>query len=213
MLNIKYDYLPINPCSRSGQPIDSVKALVVHYLGNPGQSAAGCRAYWEGLSAARPGDSAKSASAHYIVDLDGKVLATVPETEKAFHVGSTIPDPASGKIYTEASRVLFGVYAADPVGHSPNRVTIGIELCHIDDAGQFTPATRQAAVELLAVLCWRYNLDPLVQIMTHQQVVGWKLCPLWFVHHPEDFARFQQEILHQVLQNKSQGGNARQSIP
>jgi N-acetylmuramoyl-L-alanine amidase len=184
--------LPINQYSRPGRPLVEVRAVVVHYLGKPGQRAADARAYWATLG--QTAHPEISASAHYIVDLDGTVLRTVPESEKAYHVGSSQPDPASGRIYTDLARDLFGEYAEDPVNSSPNRVTLGVELCHLDEEGHFAPATRAAAIDLVASLCARYRLDPRRQVLRHFDVVGWKHCPRLMVDHPEALDRFRDDV-------------------
>lgn len=77
--------------------------------------------------------------------------------------------------------------------NSANSYSISIENCHPHRDGKFTTATRQSLKELCADICKRYNLDPLKDIIRHYDVTG-KLCPYYWVTHPEDFQRFKQEV-------------------
>jgi N-acetylmuramoyl-L-alanine amidase len=96
----------------------------------------------------------------------------VLDHEAAWHCGSTLTDPASGRRYTDWARQKFGYYASDPVKISPNYCTVGIELC-IDAGGNFTLDTLKAAIELVAKLLEENNLIA-DDIGTHKKVVGWK---------------------------------------
>ncbi len=55
-------------------PVKQVNAIVVHYVGNPGTSAAANRSYFEGLAVS--GET--YASANFVVGLDGEILQCVP---------------------------------------------------------------------------------------------------------------------------------------
>ena len=74
-----------------------------------------------------------------------------------------------------------------------NAYSISIENCHPKDDGKFTEKTYASLVELCADLCKRYGLDPMKDIIRHYDVTG-KLCPLYWVNHPQDFAAFKQEV-------------------
>jgi N-acetylmuramoyl-L-alanine amidase len=185
-MKIVDDLLTTNQFSRSGRPLVKVMALVVHYLGAPGQSAHIARDYWEGLKSQDAMDAKPdiSASAHYIVDLDGTIYRTIPETEKAYHCGA--------KAYTETARAFFGSYCTDP-NSSPNRVTIGIEITHPESDGKPNSITLSAARVLLQDLCRRYGLDPGSQIFRHYDITG-KDCPRWFVAHPDEWRAFIESV-------------------
>jgi N-acetylmuramoyl-L-alanine amidase len=178
--------LTINQFSRRGQALDRVMGIVVHYLGAAGQTALQARNYWDGLKSQNAMDAKPdiSASAHYIVDLDGLILRTIPENEKAYHCGA--------KVYTQAAQDFFGDYCRNP-NSSPNRVTIGIELTHPQDDGKPTPTTIDVARELVRDLCRRYGLDPRKQVFRHYDITG-KDCPRWFVANPEDWNAFLVSI-------------------
>lgn len=172
--------------SRPGKPLAFVKAIVVHYLGNPGQSAMGARNYWEGLKTQDAADANPdiSASAHFVVDLDGEVLRTIPESEKAYHCGAAK--------YTPEAQAYFGHYCKDPA-YSPNRCTIGVELCHPKADGRPTDETRASAVALVAELCKRYNLNPMLDVWRHHDVTG-KDCPRYYVTEPAEWAAFLRDV-------------------
>jgi len=164
-----------------------VKAIVVHYPANPNQSAKGVIKYWND-------ETNPVGSAHYVIDLDGIIYQSMPEEEKAYHVGSSQIDPDSGKIYTNYAREVFGEFASNPDTMSPNRCSIGIEMCNIDNEGKHNQETLDAAIELIASLCIKYKLDPAKQVMRHWDVVGWKKCPLWFVNNTNDWISFRTAI-------------------
>ncbi|MGO8696011.1 MAG: N-acetylmuramoyl-L-alanine amidase family protein [Rectinemataceae bacterium] len=186
-MNLVQAFLPIGP-ARPGVPLDTVLAIVLHWPDAPGQTAEETHDYWAG------GDNKEGASAHCAISENGAIIQCVPWREKAFHVGSSLPDPASGKIYTDLARNLFGAFAEDPASSSPNHCTIGIEMETVDDLGTYTPATIEAALELCVELCGQFHLDPATRIIRHVDVVGWKRCPAWYIDHPEDLDNFRAAV-------------------
>jgi N-acetylmuramoyl-L-alanine amidase len=190
-MRIIEDLLTINNFSRRGLPLDEVKAIVFHYVGKAGQWAREVRNYFDGLRSQDAMDAKPdiSASAHYIVDLDGLIYRAVPEQERAYHCGALS--------YPPNAQAFFGRYCTDP-RLSPNRVTIGIELTHPGQDGKPNDLTIEAAQELGRDLCMRYRLDPKRQVLRHYDVTGPKangvLCPLWFVKNPDEWQRFIDSI-------------------
>jgi len=176
-----------NKVPRPQTKLDHIWAIVVHYPAVPKQAASTVRNYWNN-------EKNPVGSAHYIVDLNGTILQTIPDNEKAYHVGSSTIDPLSKKVYTDKAREIFGQYASNPETMSPNRCSIGIEMCIIDGKGHYSDETYNASVELIATLCKKYDLDPLTKVITHHDVVGWKDCPLYFVNNPDEFEIFKQKI-------------------
>lgn len=73
-----------------------------------------------------------------------------------------------------------------------NRDTISIEVCHPDETGQFTQASYDTLVRLTAWLCDDLGLDR-GDVIRHYDVTG-KLCPLYFVEHPEAWEQFLQDV-------------------
>ena len=78
---VERDYLPVNPYSRPGDPLEKINGVVIHYVGNPGTTAHANRNYFESLSS---GLENTYASSHFIVGLDGEVIQCVPLTEIAY---------------------------------------------------------------------------------------------------------------------------------
>jgi N-acetylmuramoyl-L-alanine amidase len=174
-MNIQRDLLTVNPFSRPGRKLDSVKALVVHWVANAGSTAKQNRDYFESLKGQTLNDaSARFASAHFIAGIYGEAIQCIPSEEMAYHAGA--------KTYTPEALSRFG--------HYPNNCTIGIELCHPKPDGQFSAETLKTAAELCALLCIQFGLDPQKDIWTHFGITA-KYCPKWFVDHPEDFERFK----------------------
>lgn len=179
--------LTINEFSRPGKKLAEVLGVVLHWTANPKVSAENNRLYFESRKNGRYGHG----SAHYIIGLKGEVVRCIPENEVAYHVGSSQEDPASGKVYTDLARKSFGKYAT--IINSPNNCTIGIELCPINNSGDFAPETYRAAVELTREICKKYNLKK-EQIFTHHDIVGWKDCPRFWVRNPIFFENFKKEV-------------------
>lgn len=132
-------------------------------------------------------------SAHYIIDLDGTIYHAIPDKEVAYHCGSSQCDPTSGRIYTDWARAGLGRFVENPNINSPNNCTIGIELCTIDAAGNFSPETLVSAAELAAKLLKENGLT-IDAIGTHPLVVGWKDCPRLWTKYPEQFNAFKQAV-------------------
>ena len=74
-----------------------------------------------------------------------------------------------------------------------NRDTISIEVCHPDETGAFSPAAYQQVVELTAWLCRTFGLDPETDVIRHYDVTE-KLCPLYYVEHPEAWDAFRADV-------------------
>jgi N-acetylmuramoyl-L-alanine amidase len=174
-MDIQRNLLTVNPLSRPGRKLAGVKAIVIHWTGNAGSTAKQNRDYFESLrNQSLNNASARYASAHFIAGLSGEAVQCIPTAEMAYHVGA--------KAYTPE--------ALGRLGHYPNDCTIGIELCHREADGRFGAETLLTAKELCALLCARFDLDPLRDIWTHYGVTK-KICPRRFVDHPEEFETFK----------------------
>ena len=173
--------IPINEYSRPGKKLDSVKAIVIHW---PDAAAWSAEKLYNYFATGAPAEK-RYASTQFIVGLNGEVVQVMPEDERAYHCGS--------KTYTEKSKELFGEYATNPK-LSPNACTIGIEVCHFNNAGDMTHATTRSLADFVAGLCKKYNLDPLVNVLRHYDVVGWKKCPRYWCNNPDDWSLFLDTI-------------------
>ena len=190
-MQIIHDFLTINEYSRPGRKIKEVLGVVLHWTANPAANAQQNRDYFESLKTG----SAGYASAHYIIDQNGLIVAAVPEYEIAYHCGTSQPDPKSGEIYTDEARARYGRYAS--ASNSPNNCTLGVELCPVDAAGNFSDATINSAIELCADICRRYGLDA-ADLTTHHDVVGWKDCPKLWTEKPALFEAFKWSVAEKI---------------
>ena len=77
---VTVELLPVNPYSRPGIPLEQVNGIVIHYVGNPGTTAAQNHSYFENL--AQTGET--YASSHFLVGLEGEVTQNVPLDEIAY---------------------------------------------------------------------------------------------------------------------------------
>lgn len=187
-MNIAEKLIRTNPYSRPGRPMREKRAVILHWVGVGGQRALSVRDFFDSAEKQK-----RYASAHYCIDLDGTVYRFIPDTEVAYHCGSSQPDPASGKIYTDWARTVFGPFVADPAKDSPNNASLGIEMCVLDNEGAFDPRTVEAAAELTAALCRSYRIPP-EHVGTHHMVVGWKDCPRLWTRRPELFEEFREKV-------------------
>lgn len=74
-----------------------------------------------------------------------------------------------------------------------NGDTIAVEVCHPDETGEFSAVTYNRCVELTAWLCRTFRLDPEEDVIRHYDVTG-KLCPLYYVEHPEAWDAFRADV-------------------
>lgn len=181
--------ITINTFSRPGRKLVDIKAIVIHWPDAKCKSAQWVHDYFDtGVAKEK-----RYGSAHYVIGLKGEIVQCIPEDEIAYHAGSVRPDPASGKQYTNLAREILGEYAGNPV-LSPNQVTIGIEVCHIDDNGTMNKCTVDSLVKFVAELCAKYGLDPAKQVLRHYDVVGWKNCPKYWVDHDDSWNDFLKQV-------------------
>lgn len=127
--------------SRPGTSLERVRFIVSHDTGNPGSTARQNRAYFN--------RHVVKASAHTFVD-DGEILEIIPLTEKAYHV----------RYEVTADNRKFGANAND--------AAIGVELCY--GSGIDFEAAYERYVWYHAYLCRRFSLNPLKDIVGHDQL-------------------------------------------
>ena len=158
--DVQRDLLPVNEWSRPGTPLEEIRGVVIHYVGNPNTTAQANRNYFASLAS---GEEGVYASSHFIVGLEGEVIQCVPLTEIAY------------------------------ASNERNADTISIEVCHPDETGEFSDVTYWRTVELTAWLCQTFGLDPEQDVIRHYDVTG-KLCPLYYVEHPEAWEDFLVDV-------------------
>ncbi len=104
------------------------------------------------------------ASCHYIIGPNGEIIQLIPEEEISWCTNQA------------------------------NSYTISIEACHPDATGKFTDATYQSYVALAADICKRWGLDPQAGgLIRHYDVTG-KVCPKWWVDHPDAWEQFKADV-------------------
>jgi N-acetylmuramoyl-L-alanine amidase len=176
--------------NRPGYKIRELRALVIHWVEKANQHPLDTRLYWE------RGDV--YGSAHYVIGTDGAGIQTLPEDEVGYHVGSTRIDPASGRIYTDKARALFGENVCDTAMN--NYYSIGIELEHLNMVpGDFSEATLETAAELCAGILKRHNKTTDI-LTTHHEIVGWKDCPRLWTNNPSLFEAFKLRVKIKLLE-------------
>jgi N-acetylmuramoyl-L-alanine amidase len=187
-MNIVKDYL--TPNLFTGYKRDKTLAIALHWPdGIIKQTAKGIRNYFDSLPAIK-----RYASTQFAIGWKGEIIQMMDIDKRAYHLESKKVDPVSGKLYTDYARSAFGIYATNPV-YSPSYCTIGIEMCHEFPDGRFSRDTLQSVQDLCVYLFKMYpNLDPEKDLTTHEAVVGWKWCPLWFHSHPEDLDDFKHGV-------------------
>jgi N-acetylmuramoyl-L-alanine amidase len=188
-MKIYKKYLTPNEWSRPQSKIKEFRAIVIHWTANP---AANAEQNWLYFEAKKTG-TCSYGSAHYIIGQKGDIIQCLPDSEVAYHCGSSQEDPKSGQIYTDYARNKFGRYAVNYKTTSPNFCTLGVELCPIDNDGHFSERTIAAAVDLCVYLCRKHHLTA-DDITTHHDVVGWKDCPRLWTNHPELLDAFRESV-------------------
>ena len=73
-----------------------------------------------------------------------------------------------------------------------NGDTVSIEVCHPDATGQFNQKTYDSLVKLTAWLCDYCDIGR-DHVIRHYDITG-KLCPLYFVEHPDAWEQFLVDV-------------------
>lgn len=121
-----------------------------------------------------PDEKGNKVSSHFIIGLDGTIVCCVPENEIAY-----------------ASNVR-------------NVDTISIECCHPDKTGQFSQATYQSLVHLVAYLSDKYELEQ-SEIIRHYDVTG-KKCPKYMVDYPKAWISFKKAVVAYLKKSSGLSG-------
>ncbi len=138
-----------NPCYKQGRKI-TVKGLMLHSVGCAQPSASVFIKNWNRADYDR-------ACVHGFIDgNDGTVYQTLPWDHRGWHAGGA------------ANNTHIGVEMCEP---ACIKYTGGANFTCSDPATAKTVATRtyNSAVELFAMLCEKYNLDPTKDIISHAE--------------------------------------------
>lgn len=144
-----------NPCYKAGKKI-TVKGLMLHSTGCPQPSARTFLSSWNK-------ESYKNACVHAFIDgNDGTVYQSLPWDHRGWHCGTG----ANGS----GNNTHIGVEMCEP---SSIMYTGGSSFSCIDanEAKKVVKRTYEAAVELFAMLCKKYDLDPVADgvIISHKE--------------------------------------------
>ena len=88
-----------------------------------------------------------------------------------------------------------------------NADTVAVEVCHPDESGEFSPVTYDRAVELTAWLCRTFRLDPETEVTRHYDATE-KLCPLYYVEHPEAWDQFRADVAEEMAAQRQAEKNS-----
>ncbi|OUQ25414.1 N-acetylmuramoyl-L-alanine amidase [Flavonifractor sp. An135] len=150
-MEITEHILTNNDCYKAGKTIVP-KGIMVHSTGVAQPDVEVMLRAWD-----RPG---VEACAHAFVHADG-VTETLPWNWKGWHAGK----PAAGKVSANNTHISFEIL--EPAGHTYQGGTmIGYDARK--NAAYFAAVYRNA-VELCALLCQRYKLNPMTDIVDHSE--------------------------------------------
>lgn len=150
-----------------------VKAIAIHYGEGPGQDAYQIKDTFqkglnEDLTSIQQGHP--FVGSHFIVD-ETQILATAPKMSYIFfHVGDKKYNKANPNYLNQNSALFVR-------GHGANYYAIGIEHCHPDISGRFTPAVLKNSHKLVRWLLSVYGEKTM--IARHYDFTG-KACPLYY---------------------------------
>ena len=150
-MNLIQSFLTNNPCYTCGRTI-TVKGLMLHSVGCPQPSAAVFVRNWNRADF-------DDACVHGFIDANtGDIYQTLPWNRRGWHCGDA------------ANNTHIGVEMCEP---ACIKYTQGATFTCSDPATAKAAATRtyKAAVELFAMLCKQFNLDPLADgvILSHKE--------------------------------------------
>lgn len=138
-----------NPCYTAGRKI-TVKGLMLHSVGTPQPSANVFINMWNR-------STYSSACVHGFIDANtGVIYQTLPWNHRGWHGGGS------------SNNTHIGVEMCEP---NTIKYTTGANFVDLDPAKTKAAVLRtyNSAVELFAMLCKEYHLDPLKDIVSHKE--------------------------------------------
>ena len=157
-MKIIQSILKNNPCYKAGVKI-TVKGLMLHSVGCPQPSASVFVKNWNKETYTR-------ACVHAFIDANsGDVYQTLPWNYRGWHCGYG----SKGKKYS-AKETHIGVEMCEPPCIKYTKCA-SFTCSDVAKARQYAKRTYESAVELFAMLCEKYNLDPLKKgvIISHKE--------------------------------------------
>lgn len=172
-----------SPTKQVPMPELDVQLLTVNEYSRPGISTDGVKGVVVHYTA-NPGSTAQNnrdyfeslkdtkdnqVSSNFIIGMEGEIIQCIPTSEIAY------------------------------ASNSRNNDTVSIECCHPDESGEFTEATYDSLVELVAFLCGKFNLTT-DDVIRHYDVTG-KECPKYFVDHEDKWQEFKEDVAKYIQEN------------
>lgn len=150
-MKIVQSLLTLNPCYTAGRKI-TVKGLMLHSVGCPQPSASVFIKNWNK-------STYNNACVHGFIDADdGTVYQTLPWNHRGWHGGGTSNNTHIGVEMCEPACIKYVDGATFICSDKPKAIAA-------------VERTYKAAVELFAMLCEKYSLDPLAPgvILSHKE--------------------------------------------
>ena len=150
-MEVTQHFLTRSACYQAGRTIVP-KGIMVHSTGVAQPDPAAFLKLWDSPEA--------DACVHAIVH-QGGVIQTLPWTHRAWHAGS----PRNGGVSANNTHIAFEIL--EPKGHTYQ----GGAMVGYDPAANaaYFAAVYQNAVALTAQLCRQFSLDPMKQVVDHQE--------------------------------------------
>ena len=193
-LDIQQQLLTVNTDgNRSGRKLNSVRSVVMHWTGVPGQTAQQTRNFFALSSTAT--------SAHYVVGQKGEIIQMIPDDEVAYHAGGV------GKALTNFAKEHYKTPNGTVV---PNLYTIGIEVNPDTAAGSYTKAAYKNSAALAAKVLNNNGLGSIFGVLfkgnlvRHGDITG-KNCPKKFMDNGFSWFCFKVFVCFELLKLKIKG--------
>lgn len=181
-LKVQKQLLTPNKYSRPQIPLSKVTKIAVHYVGGAGSSAQNTRDYFESLKDQIPDPTGK-----WWVNKDGSYRTFRGEKVGIRYVSSHFVVGLLGEVIQ-----CIPLEEMSYCTNQANGYSISIETCHPLADGKFNSVTERSLIELTAELCRKFGLTE-KDVIRHYDVTG-KLCPLYYVNHPEAWENFRAEV-------------------
>ncbi|MCM1024712.1 MAG: N-acetylmuramoyl-L-alanine amidase [Prevotella sp.] len=181
-LKVQQQFLTPNKYSRPAIPLTKVTKIAVHYVGGAGSTAQNTRDYFESLKDQIPDPTGK-----WWLNKDGSYRTFKGERVGIRYVSSHFAVGLEGEVIQCIPTDEWSYCTNQANGYS-----ISIETCHPLADGKFNSVTERSLIELTADLCRKFGLTE-KDVIRHYDVTG-KLCPLYYVKHPEAWDNFRAEV-------------------
>lgn len=187
-MNLQQHFFINNECYKSGKTI-APKGIMVHSLGVAQPDVNVFLRTWNTPSLT------PAKCVHAFVSTEG-VYQTLPWNMRGWHAGGA------------ANNTHIGFEICEPAGHTYDGGTmIGYDA---EKNAEYFKSVWNNAVELCAMLCKQYNLDPLKDIICHSE--GYKMgiatnhadVMHWFPKHGESMDSFRQAVKERLEEDRTQ---------